>query len=145
MRSIKLYSLVLTLIISFTVSSIAEPVGTTGKISGKVTDTKTSTPIVGAIIKVDGTNLGAESDATGDYVILNVPVGTYTVRCTYLGYESLVQTDVRVSAAITTTLNFAMSEKVTLTDTVEIIAKRNAISQDQSGRNITEEEIKNTG
>jgi outer membrane receptor protein involved in Fe transport len=145
MRSIKLYSLVLTLIISFTISLSADPLGTTGKISGKITDNKTATPIVGAIIKVDGTNLGAESDATGDYVILNVPVGTYTVRCTYLGYGSLIQTDVRVSADITTTLNFAMSEKVTLTDTVEIIAKRNAISPDQSGRNITEEEIKNTG
>lgn len=150
MRSIKLIGLVLALCTSLLFSNSHAsppglPLGTTGKIAGKVTDAKTGSPLGGAIIKVDGTTMGAEADAAGDYVILNVPVGTYSVTCSYVGYETLKQTEVKVSADVTTTLNFTLSEQTIITGEIEVISKRNVLSPDQSGKIITEESIVNTG
>lgn len=146
MSLFKLLTLVLALISTiFLTNSSAEPLGTTGKIKGKVTDSKNNTPLAGAVIKIEGTNLRVGTDETGDYVILNIPVGTYSIKASYIGYEAQIQTDVRVSADITTNLDFKLSEIVIKTDTVEIIAKRNTLSPDQSGRIITEESIINTG
>jgi outer membrane receptor protein involved in Fe transport len=146
MRLIKLFTVVLSIISTiYLTSSYAEPLGTTGKIQGKVIDSKSGTPLVGAIVKIEGTNMGASSDDAGDYVILNVPVGTYSIRCTYVGYEPVLQTEVRVSADITTKIEFSLLETVVKTDTLEIIAKRNVVAEDQSGKIITEESIVNTG
>jgi len=121
--------------------------GTTGKITGKITDLKEKVPLIGAVIKIDGTNLGAISDDNGDYTILNVDVGNYKVSASYIGYDLQVITDVKVSADLTTQVNFAL--KITgseiTTDEIEIVGKRNAISPDQSGKIIGQEFIENTG
>ena len=45
---------------------------TTGKISGQVTATDGS-GLAGANVQVDGTSMGAATDAEGSYTILNVP------------------------------------------------------------------------
>ncbi|MGH2575867.1 MAG: carboxypeptidase-like regulatory domain-containing protein, partial [Ignavibacteria bacterium] len=145
MKLIKLLASVLIIIPICLSTSSAEPLGTTGKIVGKVVDSKTKTPVIGATIKLEGTNLGASSDDVGDYVIINVQVGTYSVKCSYIGYEAQLQTEVRVSADITTSVDFSLNEVIIKTDTVEIIARRNVLSPDQSGRIITEESIQNTG
>ena len=41
--------------------------GTTGKISGRVTDKETGEPLIGANVMVDGTPLGAATDTDGNY------------------------------------------------------------------------------
>jgi len=50
-----------------------------GKISGKVVDKETKEPLIGASVVIQGTTLGAATDINGNYVILNVPAGVYTV------------------------------------------------------------------
>lgn len=146
MSSTKYLLTILTIIFLTSVSSFAksEPIGTTGKIMGKVTDVK-GDPLAGAVIKIEGTQMGASADESGDYVILNVPVGTYSIKCTYVGFEPQIQTDVKVSADITTTVNFKLTEAGIKTEDIEVIAKRNTVSTDQSGQIITSEEIINTG
>jgi hypothetical protein len=70
--------------------------GTTGKIAGKVTDAETGEPLLGANVIIDGTDLGASTDAEGDYFVLRVPPGTYSVRASMMGYTIMNQTGVRV-------------------------------------------------
>ena len=60
--------------------------GTTGKLSGKVTSKETGEPLIGANVMIDGTLLGAATDQDGNYFILQVPPGTYSVRFTMIGY-----------------------------------------------------------
>lgn len=118
---------------------------TTGKISGKVTDEK-GVPLGGATVKIENTNLGANADEAGDYVILNIPVGTYSVRASYLGYETVIQTEVKVSVDITTRLDFMLKETGGIkTEEIEVITKRNTLAPDQSGKIIEKEFIENTG
>ena len=54
--------------------------GTTGKVRGRVIDKDTKDPIPGVAIILEGTMMGAAPDINGYYIILNVPVGTYSVR-----------------------------------------------------------------
>src|SRR6185503_20841022 len=48
-------------------------------ISGRVTDSRSDLPVAGATIEVEGTRLGATTDADGRYRIGNVTTGARTV------------------------------------------------------------------
>ncbi|MGK9477796.1 TonB-dependent receptor [Melioribacter sp. OK-6-Me] len=58
------------------------------KIRGKVTDKGTGEPIPGANVILKNTNLGAATDIEGEYMIIAVPSGKYTLQISYLGYKS---------------------------------------------------------
>lgn len=49
--------------------------GTTGKLSGVVTDQSSGDPLIGVNVIIEGTTMGASTDIDGYYVILNVPAG----------------------------------------------------------------------
>ena len=57
-------------------------------IMGYVKDKQTNTSLPGANIILIGTGFGAATDLNGKYTIENVPPGKYTIRATYIGYES---------------------------------------------------------
>jgi outer membrane receptor protein involved in Fe transport len=118
----------------------------TGSIGGRVTDVKNGSPLVGAVIKIDGSNMGAVADDNGEYVILNVDVGNYTLLCSYIGYETKKLTGVRVSVDGRTKVNFDLSTAGEITtDVVVIEAERKGIDVEQSGRIIETDNIKNSG
>ncbi len=105
--------------------------GTTGKISGVVTDKDTKEPLPGVNVVVEGTTLGAATDANGRYFILQVPPGTYSVVVTMIGYQATKVTNVKVSVDLTTTQNFQISSKVVeLGEAIEIVADRPLIQKD---------------
>ena len=103
--------------------------GTTGKIRGRVVDGETKEPLPGANIVVEGTTLGASSDLNGQYVLLNVPVGGYTVRCTFIGYRTVVISNVRVSVDLTTEVNFNMPTEAVEVGEVSIVAERPLVNK----------------
>ncbi|MGE5680500.1 MAG: carboxypeptidase-like regulatory domain-containing protein, partial [Bacillota bacterium] len=84
--------------------------GTTGKLTGKVTDKKSKEPLAFVTVVVEGTKFGATTDINGDYVILNIPPGKYNVRAQYIGYAASVIEGVAISVDLTTTKNFELSE-----------------------------------
>ena len=148
MRLFNHFFLALLLILTFAVnnafSSGKEFYGTTGKISGVVRDDKGEL-LIGARVEIEGTQYRTGTDDNGQYAILNVPVGTYSVKCTYVGFDSQIQKDVKVSADITTDVNFTMSlGGGVVLDTSVIIAKRKTIDNG-SGKIIGSEFIDNTG
>ncbi len=104
--------------------------GTTGKISGTVTDKDTKEPLPGVNVVVEGTTLGAATDANGRYFILQVPPGTYSVVVTMMGYQSTKVTNVKVSIDLTTTQNFEISSQDIQTGEIQIIAERPLIQKD---------------
>ena len=107
--------------------------GTTGKISGKVTDSKTGDGIPSAIVTVIGTTLGAATDANGSYVIVNVPPGTYSVSVSYIGYQPTRVNNVGVNVDYTTTLNIQLRESAVELGEFVVEGERNPlIRQDQT-------------
>ena len=100
-----------------------------GKISGKIVDHETKEPLVGATVLLEGTALGASTDLNGDYVILNVPAGTYNVKASYVGYHSLTIVNVSVLAGLTRDLPIELSSTAVQVNAVEIIAQRPLIEK----------------
>jgi outer membrane receptor protein involved in Fe transport len=147
MRLFNHFLLALLLILTFAVKTAfsADIViyGTTGKIQGVVRDDKGGL-LIDARVEIEGTQFRTGTDENGQYAILNVPVGTYSVKCSYVGFESQIQKDVKVSADITTEVNFTMSTGGVVLDTTVVIAKRKTIDNG-SGKIIGSEFIDNTG
>ncbi len=118
-------------LLAFVLSSTIVLGGTTGKISGKVVDKENGEPLPGANIIVVGTALGAATNPNGEYFILNVPPGIYDVKVSIIGYTSIVEKGVQVSADLTTSKNFSLSpETLQLGEVIEVIAERPLIQKD---------------
>jgi hypothetical protein len=76
-----------------------------GTIKGKLVDVSTQTPLVAANVIIDGTVLGAATDMEANFVILNVPVGNYVLKFSYIGYETMKKTDIIVRSNRITYVN----------------------------------------
>lgn len=95
-----------------------------GKLTGKVIDAETREPLIRASVRIEGTKIGAVTDLEGNYTILNVPVGVYRVKATYIGYTDVVVEGVKITANLTTRVDFALGTKAKETQTVEVVADR---------------------
>jgi hypothetical protein len=100
-----------------------------GKIRGKVTDAGTGEPLVGANVVVVGSSMGAATNIAGEFVILNVPAGTYAMKTSYVGYQSITISNNRVNNDLTTEVNFQLPAEGVTVATVEIIAERPLINK----------------
>jgi outer membrane receptor protein involved in Fe transport len=105
--------------------------GTTGKISGKVTDAETGEPLPGCNVIIEGTSLGAATDTDGEFFIINIPPGTYTVRASMIGYKTYRIENARVLIDLTTSLEFKMQTQVlNIDEEVVVTAERPLIQKD---------------
>ena len=57
-------------------------------VHGTILDAVTSEPLPWANVIIVGTSIGGASDIEGKFAIRNAPVGSYTIRATYIGYET---------------------------------------------------------
>ena len=80
---------------AFTVSLYSQ----TGLLKGRILEQSTKEPLPAAGVQLVGTQMGASADENGEFVISNIPVGTYQVRASLVGFEPLIQSDVIVAAA----------------------------------------------
>ena len=115
-----------------------------GTIKGKITDAETKTPLIGANVFIIGTQMGAFTDLEGNFTILDVSVGSYTLKFTYIGYKTVSKTDIIVKSKRTTFVEAEL--KMTAIESEEIIVTAGYFSstQDQptSATNISSEEIR---
>jgi len=105
----------------------------TGKITGVITDAANQQPLVGVTVAVQGTNWGAITDADGRYNILNIPVGTYTLMISAVGYANVEVTNVEVHAGLATYQNQALTSEVTkLGTTISVKAESPLVIKDKT-------------
>src|SRR5436190_9811142 len=97
--------------------------GTTGRLAGRVLDAKKQ-PLPGVTVAMIGVQLGAITDESGQFTILNIPAGSYSVRAALLGYRAITTTNVLVSADETTRLDLALEEAPVQLQEVVVSAKR---------------------
>jgi outer membrane receptor protein involved in Fe transport len=120
--------------------------GTTGKLAGKVINTETGKPLAGANVFVEGTRLGAATDLDGEYYIINIPAGRYSVTASSLGYQSVTVRNILITADFTTSYDFELSSKVLEAGKeVVIVAERPLVETDRTSsvKVATAEEIQN--
>ena len=81
-----------------------------GSVDGQVTHAGTGRALSGVQISIEGSGLGALTDASGRYQIADVPAGEVTVEAQFLGYGSSRQT-IQVAAGETVTVDFVLREQ----------------------------------
>ena len=95
---------------------------TTQTIRGQVCDVASGEPMIGVSISVEnGTTMSTVSDANGNFVINNVPVGRHSVRATYIGYEPVLLKEQLVTSGKELVLNLKMTESIS--ELSEVVVK----------------------
>lgn len=116
----------------------------TGKLTGVVTDAESGKPVEGVSVIIQGTTLGANTNAAGRYFIISVPPGNYTVQARRLGFQSINTTDVRIAIDVTREQNFKLRATNQTLAAVTVQAEKTPLierGQVGSGSSITEEQI----
>jgi outer membrane cobalamin receptor len=68
--------------------SILTAVAQTGTVKGIITDVKTKESLIGAVVMIQGTTKGAQTDIDGTFTIPNLEAGKYILNITYVSYAT---------------------------------------------------------
>jgi len=137
-----IFSIVLILLFVVLISNTFAQ--TTGKIVGKILDSETNEPIVGANVILMGTGTGASTDLDGDFMILNVPPGTYDLEIQMIGYNTVRNEGILVSVNRTFSTTINLTPTVLESEVIVVTAEKVAIKRDQTSsiRNVSSDDIK---
>jgi len=94
--------------LTVTLFAVLTNAGGTGRVTGRVVDTATQIPVIGASVFVEGTALHTRTGTDGSYTILNVPAGVCFIRVESAGVVTAKQR-VTVIAGQTVTVDFRMT------------------------------------
>jgi outer membrane receptor protein involved in Fe transport len=118
---------------TLTVCILCQPAlaGVTGKISGVVEEVADGEPLIGATVRVEGTDIITTTDEDGEYFIIGVPVGKFDVSVSHVGFESMLKKGVRVLLDLTTPVDFELRQiAVTIPEEVVVYATEPLIKRD---------------
>ncbi len=104
--------------------------GLTGKIAGRVVDEQDGRGLPGARVSVLGTSRGTLTDEDGNYYIINLAPGVYTLQASMIGYQSVTLVDLRCHADLTTRANFRLRPTPLAAEGVTIVAQRPIVDKD---------------
>ena len=102
---------------------------TTGKIVGQVTEAATGEPLPGANVIIEGSSRGAATNFDGEFFIINVTPGTYTVKVRMMGYETVLVEGIRVSVNRSANIDVKMNLAVIEGKEVVVVAEKIAAKQ----------------
>ena len=110
--------------------------GTDGTIRGQIKDID-GEPLPGAQVFIQEMSLGAVADINGNYLILNIPVGTYDVTVMMMGYQKQTIQGVEVIMDQTLWLNFAIPVEAFQGDEVQVIGEKKLVEKGTTSKKIT--------
>lgn len=110
--------------------------GTDGTIRGSVKDAENSS-LPGAQVFLTELSMGAIADENGNYIILNIPVGSYDVKVMMIGYKTIIMKNVNVMMDQTTWLNFIMEIESIAGEEVEVVGEKPMVEKGQTSKKIT--------
>ncbi|MEJ7692493.1 SusC/RagA family TonB-linked outer membrane protein [Daejeonella sp.] len=105
-------------------------------IKGVITDARNKEPLIGAAVRITGTNQGTSTDVNGAFSLnLDLSQGSYPVAITYAGYKTVTRTVMLNQSVVT--LNVEMSEDALNLDEVVVTGTTVATSKRQLGNAIS--------
>lgn len=120
----------------------------TQTVRGKVVDQVSKAPIPGATVMILNTDplMGVATDVDGDFKISQVPLGTHTLRVSFVGYQDLILPNVLVNSGKEVVLAVSIEEDFgQLQEVVVIGAEKERTVNDMvavSGRTFSVEETR---
>jgi hypothetical protein len=120
---IKLFLSCAAMLLAFRASTtFSGTVRLSGSVRGRMTDSETGAPLAGGHVVCAGTGFGTVTDDNGGYEISPVPVGGYSIRMSYIGYETRTITDVIVKSERMTFVDGALFPSAVKGRAVEVTA-----------------------
>ena len=90
-----------------------------GEINGRVIDTNTHLPLVGANIQIVDYGIGSATDSDGFFSIANIPIGTTHIEITMIGYEKYVLLNLPITAVRPLNLKIELNVVPVLFDMID--------------------------
>ncbi|RJQ61816.1 MAG: TonB-dependent receptor [Stygiobacter sp.] len=115
-----LFALLVILFLSASSIGLAQAKGI---ISGKVTDKSTNEDLIGASVLIVGTTTGASTDLDGTFALKSLVTGNYQLRISYISYQTLVVSNVVVTAGQNTVVNIQLEPATTELNEVVVSAE----------------------
>lgn len=103
-----------------------------GSVTGRVVDAK-GEGIPGVTIIVEGTTLGASSDETGAYTIVNVPIGPHTLVFSFVSLNTARVSVTIVEGQSTRVATTTLSDNTTVLNEAVVVGYGTARRQDVTG------------
>ncbi len=97
-----------------------------GTIRGVISEENTGRGLQGTNVVMLGTRFGASSGSGGEYEILNVPPGSYTLEVSFVGFATQTR-DVIITAEQVTTANFELGVDILRLDEIVVTGTGTAI------------------
>ena len=113
-------NLIILFLFVFSISISAQ--NRTGIIKGTVSDKISKEGLAGANILITGTTIGTSTNIDGEFEFVNIPVGTQTLRFSYIGYETIIKTDVAVRPGRITFVNVELNPTTIESDEISVTA-----------------------
>jgi outer membrane receptor protein involved in Fe transport len=111
-----------------------------GSLTGLVTDAASGRPLSSAQVFIDGSGLGGLTNASGRYLIVNVPAGQHTLRATLIGFNNVDQM-VTVSDGQATSSDFSMSQAALALDGIVVTGTAGQARRREVGNQIAQVNI----
>ncbi len=107
-----------------------------GRIFGTVRDGASGKALAGANVQVEGTVLGASSDAQGRFVIPNISPGRYTLRVSMIGYRTARVAGIDVVAGASSSVEVVLTQTVIDLNPVIVTADKGERPLDQAANSV---------
>ena len=130
------------IIIIIVLSSIVN--GSDGILTGRVSDINTHQPLIGVNIIISGTDLGSATDSLGSFMIKNIPVGSYDLNASMIGYKPINRPNIHIVPKRATVANFNLHPIVLKGDDIVVTGNYFEKTKDAvtSNRTVDIEEIR---
>jgi outer membrane receptor protein involved in Fe transport len=122
---------------SFVFLSLISHAQNTGTIKGVVRDKVTKEGLIGANVILKGTNMGTATAIDGSYTIKDIKPGNYNLEITFMGYEKLLKTGIKVEGGKTLKLDFDLGEAVNVfEEEIVIIGEKPLVDVEESSTEV---------
>ncbi len=96
----------------------------TGLLQGKIFSAEENSVLIGATVVLQRTTLGAATDHEGRFIIRRIPVGTYTVVISMIGFHKKVLEKVEIRDGDTTFLSIGLIPSLVQAEAVVVTASK---------------------
>ena len=110
--------------------------GTDGTVRGKVLDIE-GEPLPGAQVYIAELGVGTMTDVDGNYILLNLEVGSYDVTVSMIGFATQIIQGVGVVMDQTVWLNFAMQVEAIEGEVINVRAQKELVEKGSTSKKIT--------
>ena len=139
------YRFKLIAIILLFAHSISLHGGISGTITGHVTESESGEALAGVQVIIEGSDRGAICDASGTFILINIPPGKYDIRFEMIGYTKQIITGVPVIIDLRSQVDVELEPATLSGETVIIESKTQDLTQQitSTTRFITPDQLDN--